>query len=316
MKNYLLSILVCLFSFSTSAAPDWVNNPLSQEGYIIGIGLGEDIAKAKQAAISDLANALYSNVNSVVLSKVVTSEATNSQETLSTNLITSEGVLLPSISWEDIAAENGIFYAMGKVSKVEVVALYEDNLAIALKPFGYILKKEKIDLNDYLFLLGNKKKLDLSAIRASSIASVSPEAVNYHHDIEAILTKQNQFIGSACFNVKKSHDRMADKIYLPSIESAIQSNQFILKDEAACTLVKFRTKTERTGKTVANVVMQIDIGQPAVVSKVIKFKGQSAGSYKSAMMDAADNFSNYFNENTGLLNALLNESARTIEITL
>jgi len=298
------------------AAPDWAENPPSQDGYIIGVGLGENITKAKQAAVSDLAHALYSNVSSVVLSKVSITNMASSQETSSSSMIASEGVLLPNIRWEETATEGGISYAMGKVSKEEVIALYEDNLSVTLKPFGHILDKNQIDLNDYLFLLANKKKLNLSAIRASSIASESNKAQDYHHDIEVILTKQNEFVGSACFNVQKSHDRMADKIYLPAIESSIQSSQFVLKNDNKCTLVRFRSKTERTGKTVANVVMQIDIGQPAIVSKVVKFKGQSAGSYKSAMMDAADNFSNHFIENTGLLNALLNEAANTIEIAL
>jgi len=316
MKHYLLLIVLTFICKSVFAAPDWAENPPNQEGYIIGVGLGEDITKAKQDAIASIARTLNSNVTSSVSSRAMTSGTEGTHTTESTNAIASEDVLLPHITWGEMVTQEGLSYAIGKVSKSEVIALYEDNLNIALKPFGHILSKQKIDLNDYLFLLANKSKLDLSAKRASSVASSSTKASNYHRDIEVLLTKQNQFIGSACFNVKKSHDRMADKIYLPSIESAIQSSQFVLKDDKACTPVRFRSKTERTGKTVANVVMQIDIGQPALVSKVIKFKGQSSGSYKSAMMDAANNFSNYFIDNTGLLNSLLNESANTIEITL
>ncbi|QFI38245.1 hypothetical protein FR932_10495 [Moritella marina ATCC 15381] len=316
MKHYLLLIVLTFIYKPAFAAPDWAENPPSQEGYIIGVGLGEDITKAKQGAISSIARTLNSNVTSSVSSRAMTSGTEGAHTTLSTNAISSEDVLLPHITWVEMVTQEGVSYAIGKVSKSEVIALYEDNLNIALKPFGHILSKQKIDLNDYLFLLANKSKLDLSAKRASSVASSSTKASNYHRDIEVLLTKQNAFIGSACFNVKKSNDRMADKIYLPSIESAIQSSQFVLKDDKDCTPVRFRSKTERTGKTVANVVMQIDIGQPALVSKVIKFKGQSSGSYKSAMMDAANNFSNYFIDNTGLLNSLLNESANTIEITL
>jgi hypothetical protein len=316
MKPYLLLMVLTFIFRPVFAAPNWAENPPRQDGYIIGVGLGEDITKAKQDAISSIARALNSNVTSSVSSRAITSGTEGSHATLSTNVISSEDVLLPNISWVEMITEEGVSYAIGKVSKDEVIALYEDNLSIALKPFGHILNKHKIDLNDYLFLLSNKNKLDLSAKRARSVASSSTKASNYHRDIETLLTKQNAFIGSTCFNIKKSHDRMADKIYLPSIESAIQSSQFVLKDDKACTPIRFRSKTERTGKTIANVVMQIDIGQPALVSKVIKFKGQSSGSYKSAMMDAADNFSNYFIANTGLLNSLLNESANTIEITL
>lgn len=314
MKHYLLLIVLTFIYKPAFAAPDWAENPPSQEGYIIGVGLGEDITKAKQDAISSIARTLNSNVTSSVSSRAMTSGAEGAHKTLSTNAISSEDVLLPHISWVEMVTQEGISYAIGKVSKSEVITLYEDNLNIALKPFGHILKKQKIDLNDYLFLLANKSKLDLSAKRASSVASSSTKASNYHRDIEVLLTKQNAFIGTTCFNVKKSNDRMADKIYLPSIESAIQSSRFLLNNTNNCIPVKFRAKTERTGKTVANVTMQIHIGQPATVSKVIKFKGQSSGSYKSAMMDAADNFSNYFVDDKTLIASLLNEPGKTIEI--
>lgn len=316
MFTKVLLFTVSLCSFSVFAIPQWVNTPPSQSDYLIGIGLGEDVIKSKQAAIADIATALNSNVSSIISSTAKTSGMSGSYETSSTHSVVSEDVLFPQISWDNIEAENGIVYTMAKVRISEVVDLYERNLNIALKPFTNILNKQQIDLNDYLFLIANQSALDLFAKRAVAISSRSVPAVNYHQNIETLYSQINEFIGSTCFNVKKSNDRMADKIYLPSIESAIQSSRFKLQNDTDCIPVKFRAKTERSGKTIANVTMQIYIGQPTIVSKVIKFKGQSGGSYKSAMMDAADNFSNYFIGDKALLASLLNESGNTIEIGL
>jgi len=316
MFNNLMFLIVSICSLSVLAMPQWASAPPNQPGYLIGIGIGDDVVKSKQAAIADIANALNSNVSSSISSTVKTSGMAGSLDTLSTNSVVSEGVLLPKISWDKIDADNGIVYSMAKVRTADVVELYESNLSIALKPFNNILTKQKIDLNEYLFLLANQQSLALSATRAGAISSLSATAAGYHQNIETLYSKQNEFIGSTCFNVKKSNHRMADKIYLPSIESAIQSSRFTLRSSNNCIPVKFRAKTERTGKTVANVTMQIHIGQPATVSKVIKFKGQSNGSYKSAMMDAADNFANYFIDDKRLITSLLNESGNTIEIGL
>lgn len=312
----ILLFIVSFCSFPVFAIPQWVNTPPSPAGYLVGIGLGEDVSTSKQAAIADIAMALNSNVSSAVSSTAKTSGMIGSFDTSSTHSVVSAGVLLPQISWDNIDAENGIVYTMAKVRISEVVDLYERNLNIALKSFTNILSKQQIDLNDYLFLLANQPVLDLSAKRAAAISSRSTSAIKHHQNIETLYLKKNKFVGSICFNVKKSNDRMADKIYLPSIESAIQSSRFKLQSGNDCIPVKFRAKTERTGKTVANVTMQISIGQPAAVSKVIKFKGQSGGSYKSAMMDAADNFSNHFIGDKALLASLLSASGNTIEIGL
>lgn len=311
-----LLFIVSFCSFSVFAIPQWVNTPPSPSGYLIGIGLGEDVSSSKQAAIADIAMALNSNVSSAVSSTANTSGMNGSFDTSSSHSVVSDDVLLPQIRWDNVAAENGIVYTMAKVRIADVIDLYESHLNIALKPFNNILVKQQIDLNDYLFLLANQQSLALSATRAGAISSLSAAAADYHQNIETLYSKKNEFIGSTCFNVKKSNDRMADKIYLPSIESAIQSSRFKLKSGNDCIPVKFRAKTERTGKTVANVTMQIHIGQPATVSKVIKFKGQSSGSYKSAMMDAADNFTNYFVDDKTLIASLLNDSGNTIEIGL
>lgn len=316
MFNNALILIVSLCSLPVFSMPQWVNTPPSQLGYLIGIGLGEDVIKSKQAAIADIASSLNSNVSSSVSSTANTSGISGSFDTSSTNSVVSDDVLLPKISWDNVAAENGIVYTMAKVRIADVIDLYESHLNIALKPFNNILVKQQIDLNDYLFLLSNQQLLALSATRAGSISSLSATAADYHQNIETLYSKQNEFIGSTCFKVKKSNDRMADKIYLPSIESAIQSSRFMLQDGKNCIPVRFRAKTERSGNTVANVTMQIHIGQPAAVSKMIKFKGQSNGSYKSAMMDAADNFSNYFVDDRTLIASILNESGNTIEIGL
>ena len=316
MLTRFIFIAAILTSFSVFAAPEWTNNVQQKEGYITGVGLAEDIAKAKQSATADIAKTLYANVSSVFSSIATTSGDNGLLETASQNSIESEDVLLPNIHWDKIEASDGIYYAMGTVSKSEIISLYKKNLIMALKPFENIENKSVINLNDYLFLLEHKDILNLSAKRANAIASLSSAGKIFHEQIYQLFSKQNKFVGSVCFNVKKSRDRMADKIYLPSIESALQADRFQLSQSRDCLPVKFRSKTQRVDKKTAQVTMQMDIGQPTIVSKLIKFSGTSSGSYKSAMFDAADNFSNYFINNGGLLNKLLNSPDGAIEITL
>jgi len=318
MTDFIKLIMLgsSLLSSCVFAAPEWVNNVQQKDGYIIGVGLAEDIAKAKQSATADIANTLYANVSSVFSSKAKTSGDTGLLETSSENIIESEDVLLPNIHWDKIEEFNGTYYALGSVKKSEIISLYKKNLSMALKPFENIQNKSVINLNDYLFLLAHKKTLNLSAKRASAIASLSSVGKIFHEQIYQLFSKQNKFVGSVCFNVKKSRDRLADKIYLPAIESAFQSDRFELSQKSACVPIKFRSKTERVDKKTAQVSMQLDIGQPVIVNKLIKFAGTSSGSYKSAMFDAADNFANYFINNGGLLNKLLNSPENVIEIAL
>lgn len=316
MPTRLLFIIAILTSFSAFAAPQWINNIQPKEGFITGIGGAEDITKAKQSATADIAKTLYANVSSTFLSTAITSGDSGLLETSSENSIESEDVLLPNIHWDKIEASDGVYYAMGSVSKSEIISLYLNNLVMALKPFENMQNKPVINLNDYLYLLAHKDVLTLSAKRASAIASLSSTGKIYHEQIYQLFSKQNKFADSICFNVKKSRDRLADKIYLPAIESAVQADRFQLSLRGDCLPIKFRSKTQRVDKKTAEVSMQLGIGQPVIVNKLIKFAGTSSGSYKSAMFDAADNFSNYFINNGGLLNKLLNDSEGTIVIAL
>lgn len=312
----LIILGLSLLSFSVFAVPEWSKNIQNKDGYITGIGMAEDVAKAKQSAIADVAKTLYANVSSVFSSIAKTSGDTGILETSSENHIESEDVLLPNINWDKIEESNGIYYALASVSKSEIVSLYTKNLTLALKPFENIQNKSTINLIDYLFLLEHKDILNLSAKRASAIAPLSAVGKKFHDKIYQLLTKQNQFIGEVCFYVKKSNDRMADKIYLPSIESALQADRFELSQRSDCVPIHFRSKTERIDKKIAQVSMQLDIGQPVIISKLIRFLGTSSGSYKSAMFDAADNFSNYFINHDGLLNQLFNSPESAIDIAL
>lgn len=311
-----MMLSLSFFSSSVLATPDWINNIPKKEGCIIGVGLAEDVVKAKQSARADIAKTLYANVSSVFTSIAKTSGDIGLLETTSENKVESEDILLSNIHWEKLEASDGIYYAMASVRKSELVSIYQKNLTMALKPFENIQSKSTINLSDYLFLITNKNILHLSAKRASAISSLSIVGKTFHDEIHQLLTKQNKFVGTTCFNVKKSHDRMADKIYRPSIESALQADRFQLRNSSDCVPIKFRAKTERKDKKTAQVSMQMDIGQPVIVSKLIKFSGTSSGSYKTAMFDAADNFSNYFALHGGLLNELLNGSENTIEIQL
>jgi len=313
MTKYLLTFAL-LTPLTAWSAPSWIEAPEHLPGHITGIGLGEDIDKAKQDAMADIANTLYSNVSSSVNVNVTTSLDGGNYQSKASKSIESSNVLLPKITWKNIAADEGIYYAMGVISQQETVELYEHSLQMALKPFGAISDSSELTLNEYLYIQANESQLSLASDRALVIQSLSKPSSQYLDNIALLFDKRNQFARTTCFTVKESHSRLADKFYLPAIESAIQSDKFALKNNSQCIPVRFRSKTNKSGKTIASVNMQLTIGSPAVVSKVIHFQGQSSGSYKSAMIDAADSFSTYFAQHGGLLHNMLNKPGSSLTI--
>lgn len=313
----LIIYLIVLYSTSLFASPKWFDEIPQQQGFFIGVGIGDNIAEAKQAAMADIGNTLYSNVSSSIANKVSVQNENIKTEFLSNKLVSSENVLLPTVSWQKLENDDDIYYAMAKVSIAELVSLYEKNLTLKLSEFNNLLNEKKLSLAEYLQLVASDKTLQIAAQRAASITHLSEKAKVSFSQIMYLFNKKNQFIGSVCFNVEKSHDRLADKIYLPAIESAVQADKFELNNEASCIPIRFRSKTEKLrkeGKTIADVTMQLTIGSPSMTSNIIKFKGQSNRSYKSAMFDATDQFGNYFQTSGGLLNSLLQTSEKTIVI--
>jgi len=310
----LFVFFMSCYSSSVFSSPQWFVDIPQEKGFILGIGVGTNIASAKQAALTDIGNTLYSNVSSSSANKVKVHNDNVDTEFLSSKLVSSENVLLPKVSWEQLEAENNIYYAMAKVSLVEIVALYDKSLDLQLSPFNHLVNKDKLSLNEYLQLVAADKELKISAQRAAAVSGLSENAKTSFSKIISLFSNKNKFIGSVCFDVKKSNDRLADKIYLPAIETAVQADKFELKSNPSCIPIKFRSKTEKTGKTIANVTMQLTVGNPSVTSNIIKFKGQSDGSYKAAMFDASDQFGHYFHTTGGILNALLEAKNKTITI--
>jgi len=177
LKNLnLMMFLMGCFSTSLFASPQWFNNIPHEEGVMIGVGVGESIADAKQAAMADIGNTLYSNVSSNIANKVKMHNEEVDTEFLSTKLVSSENVLLPKVAWESLETDDNAYYAMAKVSVAEIVALYEKNLALQLEPFNHLLENETLTLNEYLQLRASDKELKLAAQRAAAIASLSNNA--------------------------------------------------------------------------------------------------------------------------------------------
>ena len=305
MRLKFITLIPFLFSTSLFASPAWVEKIPSEKGYIMGVGTGEDISSAKKSALIDIGRTLYSNVSSTVATSVKEHNEIVESNFLSESSISSEDVLLPKVTWLKTEADSGIYYTLAKVKTSEIISLYEKTIDSELQQYENLKKKQKLSLNDYLLLVKNKSTLKLTAKRAAAISSLSKHAEFQFISVMDLFAKQNQFIGTVCFNVKKSNERLPDKIYLPAIESVVQADKFELKNSSSCIPVTFRAKTEKTGKTIAHVTMQLTIGSPAITSNLIKFKGTSSGSYKSAMFDASNQFVQYFQQNGGLLSTAL-----------
>lgn len=309
-KSYLiLAGLVPAFSY---AAPDWANNPETLPGTYSGVGVGESIAVAKQDAMRQIANSVTATVTSAISQTIETKNGKGSNSSRSYAQVVSDSVILPEIKWKNVASDDGIYYAQGFVSKSELIALYEQHIDAKLKNYDYLNHKPSLDLADYLKVYEHRTELESLAIQAATVSPSSFTAKQQYNDIMRLFDKRNVFKESLCFFVNKGQGTGYEKkILRPAIEEAIHMSQLKVKDSPDCQPVYFNSnsRTNRdNGKRYENIVLQLDIGKPAISSKVFKFTGESTGSKKEALVDAANKFTGYFSADRSLFGTVLDSS--------
>lgn len=315
-KIYLLIAgLAPAFSY---AAPNWVDNPQLIPGTYTGIGLGEDIAAAKQEAMRQIANSVTATVSSAISQTIETQNGTGKSSSKSYAQVISDSVILPEISWKNIAQDDGIYYAQGYVNKSELVSLYEQHIDTRFKDFGYLNNKSTLDLADYLKVYEHESALETLAIQAATVSQSSSQAKGQYTDIMQLLDKRNTFKESLCFNVQKgSGTGYEKKILRPAIEEAVHMSQLKVRNNPECQSIYFNSNSNsvrENGKRYEKITLQVDIGKPVISSKLFKFTGESSGSKKEALADAANKFSGYFSGERTLFGVVMDSSEPKVVI--
>lgn len=309
-KAYLLIAgLVPAFSYAT---PSWVDNPELLPGTYVGIGLGEDIATAKREAMRQIANSVTTTVSSAISQTIETQNSLGKASSRSYAQIISDSVILPEISWKNIAQDDGIYYAQGYVNKSELISFYEQHIDTKFKNFDYLNNKKSLDLADYLKVYEHNSALETLAIQAATVSQFSSEARGEYAEIMQLFDKRNAFKESLCFTVQKgSGTGYEKKILRPAIEEAVHMSELKVMNNPECQSIYFNSTSNsvrENGKRYENITLQIDIGKPVISSKLFKFTGESSGSKKEALADAAIKFSGYFSGKRTLFGVVMDTS--------
>ena len=319
MKTYLLRVLKIwlLFLFSivnANAQPSWVAEEVDNNGYYYGVGIGESISEARTNALVEMAQTISSRISTRTSSAVTTgTEGTQVQSSSHYSMTTSD-IDLNMVNWAKTEKSGELIYVLAKLSIADFVKHYEHQLAILSAQFTGLLNKQDYQLAEFIQVQNNKQALDTAIAKAELISLHSRSATGQLKAFLGIYRKQNQFINRSCFQVKKSNNRIADKIFLPVLESVIAANQFRVKNSLECVPVNFSARFHHPKAGLAKVSLKIELGSPTIVSQVIKVQGHSDGSPMAARLDAAERVSRYFDNHGGLISKLFSHREQVIEI--
>ncbi len=295
--NALVFVYTLLFSTSINAAPLWVTEHDSDDSIIASVGIGETLDKAKENALSNIANSLSSQVSTSLESKLVTeSKLSINQRTESYTSISSKNIVLSTVYWTHTASEDGVYYVKGGVKLVEWVALTQQRFMNAMLPITTLSSKPQWSLIDYQQSLA----LDLQELQQLSLM-LSPYVTNAH-DYQATLNrlkiKQGDFSSNQCFTLKRNHDSLAEKYFKPVLENALRKENLVVSNSSHCHSVSFISRNDKVNKNTLKTSFLIQISDYDDYKLDVEGTGQS---YKSQLMSVADNLSKELEQQGGIL---------------
>ena len=312
------SLFIVVFaSLNAWAQPDWVEQVKPDSSAYVGIGIGDTLANAKLDAKNQIASSISSTHSFEISQTVETIGDEGTQRSSSHTHSNADHILLPEISWPQIASEDGIYYVMGKVSKTELVNLYERTLAISSSEFSGQTGPGALSFKDYLRLFEARDELALSAKRAAIISDSSAAGKHYHAQFVELLTKLNGYQSSSCLKVNYKGHSYEGKIFKPMVESALSTAGVNVKNDAACETLDINASSEssRSGtQRVDAITLYFELGSPVVRSKTVALEGKSSGSKKAALINATDVFNRHFDRSNSLMNFLLDPATSDVVI--
>jgi hypothetical protein len=307
-----VSLILTLVTSVAWAQPEWVNNIEIDPDSYIGIGIGDSLFNAKLDAKNQIASSIRST-HTFAISKVV---KTNALTTISDSYSKVESsaykVLLPEVLWLHIEENNGLYYVMGKAQKIDLVTLYERQLAVTASNYSKQVTSDNLSLKDYLKLISGRDDILLAAERASIIYGESSKGKQFYAQFISLIEKTNKYNNKTCFNVDyKGHSSFERKVFKPMVEKALASSGMTVSNSSSCELVRININSEvskANGLRTDKIKLFVELGVPRVASKTIAFVGNSSGSKKASFLNASDNFSHHFNYSNPFMSYLLDDS--------
>ncbi|WP_394211930.1 hypothetical protein [Enterovibrio calviensis] len=287
----LMVISICAYS-----APDWFSSTEVDPKWVTGVGVGEDLESAQQQALKNLSLSLYSEVSSYTEQTVVTEGNKGKVHSQAVTKVENKHVPLSIVHWLKQAYVDELYYVRGGVIIAEWVIIQETKLEGQIAEIESITSLSEWSLGDYRRSKAIALK-DNQAI-AAMISPYSMMSSRYSAASANLAKKQNQFANAVCFTVEQSHDKVADKYFLPVIKNALYYSHLTVSERAECRKVQFVARNDRVSDKHIQTTLLISVDGELPYQVDVKGSGSS---YKSALVSVANNLSDYFVEQGGIL---------------
>lgn len=293
-KMSLLSLI--MVSIFAHAAPDWFLNTHQDPKVVTGTGFGEDLETARQQAIKSLSLSLYSEISSYTEQGIETEGTVAQAYSKATMKIENQHVSLGIVKWVKQDYVDELYYVKADMNLAEWIQAQETKLQAHITIMDGMVSLKQWSLSDYR--RSQEIAMQEHQAVAEMIAPYSMMSAIFNTSAATLIEKQNQFANSVCFTVQPSNNKVADKYFLPVIESALYYSHLTVADQPECRKVTFIARNEKLSSTKLRSRLLINVDGES--SYQVEMDG-SGSSYRSALVSVANNLSDYFVEQGGIL---------------
>ncbi|EGU37916.1 LPP20 family lipoprotein [Vibrio scophthalmi] len=304
--NLLFSALLVLpltvSALPSSSLPSWFTNVENDPKLVSDVGVGETLELARQDALSNIAKSLHSQVSATTEINIATSGNAPKTTDLAVNntsshtQVSTKEMALSMVFWTHATQIEGIFYVRGQITLAEWVAVNQNRLSVYLEQVEKIISKPNWKLIDYR----NSLALDTESIEAltSMLAPYSFSSNLTRQTMAALNNKQRDYVTQHCFSVKKSHDKVTDKYFLPVLESAVHRAGLLVSDDDRCEVISVIARNDKIAEQQIRTTFLIQIAN--YESHQMQVVGEGL-SYKARLISAAHNLSVMLEKQGGIL---------------
>ena len=130
---------------------------------------------------------------------------------------------------------------------------------------------------------------------------LAPYSLSSNHTrqtMAALNKKQSNYIAQHCFSVKKSHDKVTDKYFIPVVESAVHLSGLVVSDATHCEVVSVIARNDNIAAKKIRTTLLIQIASYESYQMEVVGDGLS---YKARLISAAHNLSLMLDKQGGIL---------------
>ncbi|MCY9805374.1 hypothetical protein OTK51_18275 [Vibrio scophthalmi] len=298
----LLVLPLTVSALPSPSLPNWFVSVENDPKFLSDVGVGETLELAKQDAFSNMAKSLHSQVSTTMESAISTSGGAPNKSSFEENNtsshihVSTKAMMLSMMTWTHTTQIDGIFYVRGQITLAEWVAVNQNRLSVYLEQVEKIVSKPNWKLIDYR----NSLALDIESIEAltSMLAPYSFSSNRTRQTMVALNNKQRDYVTQHCFSVKKSHDKVTDKYFLPVLESAVHRAGLLVSDDDRCEAISVIARNDNIAEQQIRTTLLIQIAN--YESHQMQVVGEGL-SYKARLISAAHNLSVMLEKQGGLL---------------